>query len=70
MDFKFAFDETLQTSAKMKVVGVGGAGGNAINRMIEANLTGVEFVALNTDLQALNMCKANCRVQIGCSLTK
>jgi cell division protein FtsZ len=70
MDLKFAFDETLHTSAKMKVVGVGGAGGNAINRMIEANLSGVEFIALNTDLQALNMCKANCRVQIGCSLTK
>ncbi len=70
MNLKFAFDESFNASAKMKVVGVGGAGGNAINRMIEANLSGVEFIALNTDLQALNMCKANCRVQIGCSLTK
>ena len=70
MNLKFAFDENFNASAKMKVVGVGGAGGNAINRMIEANLSGVEFIALNTDLQALNICKANCRVQIGCSLTK
>lgn len=70
MNLKFAFDESFNASAKMKVVGVGGAGGNAINRMIEASLSGVEFIALNTDLQALNMCKANCRVQIGCSLTK
>jgi cell division protein FtsZ len=54
----------------MKVVGVGGAGSNAINRMILAGLIGVEFIGINTDLQALNMCKAPIRLQIGKSLTK
>ncbi|MDZ7342855.1 MAG: cell division protein FtsZ, partial [candidate division KSB1 bacterium] len=53
-----------------KVVGVGGAGGNAINRMISAGLIGVEFIGINTDLQALNMCKAPIRLQIGKNLTK
>jgi cell division protein FtsZ len=70
MNLRFAFDEKYIPTAKMKVVGVGGAGGNAINRMIEAKLTGVDFVALNTDLQALEICKATSRVQIGRSLTK
>ncbi|NIR49462.1 cell division protein FtsZ [candidate division KSB1 bacterium] len=69
MNLRFAFDENNTSTAKMKVVGVGGAGGNAINRMIDGKLNGVEFVALNTDLQALNICKATCRVQIGRALT-
>jgi cell division protein FtsZ len=56
--------------AIMKVVGVGGAGGNAVNRMINAGLTGVEFIAINTDAQALDVCKAEQKVQIGGSLTK
>ncbi len=69
-DLTFNFDESSTPTAKMKVVGVGGAGGNAVNRMISAGLAGVEFVAINTDLQALNICKAPSRIQIGKSLTK
>jgi cell division protein FtsZ len=57
-------------SAKMKVIGVGGGGGNAINRMIYSGLQGVEFIALNTDCQALNKCSAATRVQIGSQVTK
>ena len=56
--------------AIMKVVGVGGAGGNAVNRMITAGLTGVEFIAINTDAQALDVCKAEQKLQIGGNLTK
>ncbi len=57
-------------NAKIKVIGVGGAGGNAVNRMIEAGLQGVEFIAVNTDAQALLMSKAEQKVQIGLKLTK
>lgn len=70
MNLRFEFDEQNTLTAKMKVVGVGGAGGNAINRMIEARLNGIEFIAVNTDMQALDICKANTRIQIGRSLTK
>jgi cell division protein FtsZ len=56
--------------AKIKVIGIGGGGGNAINRMIEANIEGVEFIAVNTDLQALNSNKATRKIQIGNLLTK
>jgi len=57
------------TAAKIKVVGVGGAGGNAINRMITSNLKGVEFIAVNTDNQALNLNQAPTRIQIGNTTT-
>jgi cell division protein FtsZ len=70
MSLTFDFDETVSPTAKMKVIGVGGAGGNAVNRMISAGLNGVEFIAVNTDLQALNTCKAPIRLQIGKNLTK
>jgi len=70
MNLRFAFDESHTATAKMKVVGVGGAGGNAINHMIEAKLGGVEFLTINTDLQALEMCRANSRIQVGRELTK
>ncbi len=70
MSLTFNFDETNNPTAKMKVIGVGGAGGNAVNRMISAGLTGVEFLAVNTDLQALNICKAPIRLQIGKNSTK
>lgn len=70
MNLRFAFDESHTPTAKMKVVGVGGAGGNAINRMIEAKMSGVDFISVNTDLQALEMCKASSRIQVGRSLTK
>lgn len=56
--------------AKMRVVGVGGAGGNAVNRMIEAELTGVEFLAVNTDAQVLELSQASRKVQIGQNLTR
>jgi cell division protein FtsZ len=58
------------TGAKIKVVGIGGGGGNAVNRMIESRIPGVEFIAVNTDLQALDTNKAGTKLQIGSKLTK
>jgi cell division protein FtsZ len=66
----FTLDETFDTVAKMKVIGVGGGGGNAVNRMISAGLTGVEFIAVNTDAMALDNNKAAHRIQIGEKVTK
>lgn len=60
----------LETEAKIIVVGVGGAGNNAVNRMIDEAIAGVEFVGINTDKQALQLCKAPTVVQIGEKLTK
>lgn len=60
----------IETFAKIKVVGVGGAGGNALTRMIDAKIKGVEFVAINTDAQALHNSKAGEKVHIGKNLTK
>ena len=56
--------------AKIKVIGLGGGGGNAVNRMIDARIAGVDFIAVNTDLQALNNNKAGTKLQIGKQLTK
>ncbi len=67
---RFEFDESYEKGAKMKVMGIGGAGGNAVNGMINADLTGVEFVAINTDLQALDSNKAPVKIQVGKNLTK
>lgn len=64
------FDDLSEQSAKIKVVGVGGAGGNALNGMIEAGLSGVEFISLNTDAQNLENNRAPSRIQIGKNLTK
>ncbi|MFC1477408.1 cell division protein FtsZ [candidate division KSB1 bacterium] len=64
------FDESLTEGATIKVVGVGGAGGNAINGMIQGRLSGVDFVAVNTDAQALDANKAELKIQIGRNLTK
>lgn len=64
------FDTAAEQAAKIKVVGVGGAGGNALNGMIEAGLSGVEFIAVNTDAQDLENSKASSRLQIGKNLTK
>ena len=58
-------DEPPITGARIKVVGVGGGGGNAVNRMIEAGIKGVEFIVANTDLQALNASKAPMKIQLG-----
>ncbi|MCX6797848.1 MAG: cell division protein FtsZ, partial [Candidatus Falkowbacteria bacterium] len=60
----------VETFAKIKVVGVGGGGGSAINRMVEAGIKGVEFVAVNTDVQALHYNKANEKLHIGKTVTK
>ncbi len=57
-------------SAKIKVIGIGGAGGNAINNMVESNLQGVEFIAANTDSQALEISRAATKIQIGSKLTE
>ena len=58
------------TSARIIVVGVGGAGNNAVNRMVDENISGVEFIGINTDKQALQLCKAPTTIQIGEKLTK
>ena len=63
-------DENFDKNAVMKVVGVGGAGGNAINTMVEAGLQGVDFIAVNTDAQALDQSSAQTRIQIGKRLTQ
>jgi cell division protein FtsZ len=59
-----------ENSAKIKVIGVGGAGGNAINNMIASNLKGVKFIAANTDAQALEISKAPIRIQLGVGMTE
>ncbi len=64
------FVETRENFARIKVIGVGGGGCNAVNRMIEYGITGVEFIAVNTDSQVLLLSKAPTRVQIGEKLTK
>jgi cell division protein FtsZ len=67
---KLAFAEAREVGANIKVVGVGGGGGNAVNRMIANQLQGVEFIVANTDCQALRSSKAPVRLQIGSKLTK
>ena len=62
--------EVKELKPRILVLGVGGAGGNAINAMIEAGLKGVEFVAVNTDAQDLKMNKAEAKIQLGSNLTK
>ncbi len=66
----FELEETVAQNARMKVVGVGGGGGNAVNRMIDEHLTGVEFISVNTDAQALLHSKSDIKVQIGKKLTR
>src|SRR5437773_577975 len=66
----FELEETVSQNARMKVVGVGGGGGNAVNRMIDEQLQGVEFISCNTDAQALMNNKADVKVQIGKKLTR
>jgi cell division protein FtsZ len=63
-------DEHAQTGARIKVIGVGGGGSNAVNRMVQVGLEGVEFIVANTDLQALKVSPAPCKLQIGSKLTK
>lgn len=64
------FDTSIDQQANIKVIGVGGGGNNAVNRMIEHGVQGVEFIAVNTDAQALNLSKAEIKLQIGSKLTR
>lgn len=66
----FEFDESIDQSAKIKVIGIGGGGGNAVNTMIDCELNGIDFIVANTDAQALRMSKAPVKIQIGGQLTK
>lgn len=66
LDFELEADQF----ASIKVIGVGGGGNNAVNRMIQAGLKGVEFIAVNTDAQALQLVQSNLKIQIGAKLTK
>src|SRR3954469_14833398 len=68
-DIRISFNEEPRNNAKIKVIGVGGGGGNAVNRMINAKVEGVEFVVANTDLQALQMSQASVKIQLGVKLT-
>ncbi len=66
----FQFEDTLDQIAKIKVIGVGGGGGNAVNTMIRSKVEGVEFIAANTDAQALRRSEAAMKIQLGGQLTK
>jgi cell division protein FtsZ len=66
----FEFEENATQNARMKVVGVGGGGGNAVNRMIDEHLEGVEFISINTDAQTLLSSKSDVKIQIGKKLTR
>ena len=69
MGIRMSFSEEL-SPAKIKVIGVGGGGCNAVNRMIRAKVEGVEFITANTDLQALKLSQAPMKIQLGAKLTK
>jgi len=66
---RISFNEDTRNDAKIKVIGVGGGGNNAVNRMIDAGMEGIEFVVANTDLQALRMSRAAAKIQLGVKLT-
>jgi cell division protein FtsZ len=66
---RISFNEETRNDAKIKVIGVGGGGGNAVNRMIDAGMEGIEFVVANTDLQALRLSHAPVKIQLGVKLT-
>ena len=66
---RISFNEEARNDAKIKVIGVGGGGGNAVNRMIDAGVDGVEFIVANTDLQALQLSHAPVKIQLGVKLT-
>ncbi len=68
-DIRICFNEEARNDAKIKVIGVGGGGGNAVNRMIDAGMEGIEFIAANTDLQALRLSRAPMKIQLGVKLT-
>ncbi len=68
-DIRISFNEEARNDARIKVIGVGGGGGNAVNRMIDADMEGIEFIAANTDLQALRLSRAATKIQLGVKLT-
>jgi cell division protein FtsZ len=68
-DIRIQFHDEATNNAKIKVLGVGGGGGNAVNRMIDAQVEGIEFIVANTDLQALKMSRAAQKLQLGVKLT-
>jgi cell division protein FtsZ len=68
-DIRISFNEETRNDAKIKVIGVGGGGGNAVNRMIDSGMEGIEFITANTDLQALRMSRAPMKIQLGVKLT-
>ncbi len=68
-EIRIQFQDEMPRNAKIKVIGVGGGGGNAVNRMIQARVEGVEFIAANTDVQALQLCQAPVKLQLGVKLT-
>ncbi len=70
MDFNFGVEETTANNVNIKVIGVGGGGNNAVNRMIFSNLRGVEFIAINTDVQSLESSSATKKLVIGNKVTK
>ena len=67
---KWVFEDDLGSEARIKVIGVGGGGGNAVNRMVLMGVQGVDFIAANTDLQALRQSKAGVKIQLGSKITK
>jgi len=69
-DLRLMLDPGVRRGAKIKVIGVGGGGSNAVNRMVEVGLSGVEFIVANTDAQALDYSKAAVKIQLGQKLTK
>jgi cell division protein FtsZ len=68
-EMRIQYHEESPQGARIKVIGVGGGGGNAVNRMIQAKMEGVEFIAANTDVQALKLCQAPIKLQLGVRLT-
>src|SRR6516164_386137 len=68
-EIRINYTDDSRNDARIKVIGVGGGGGNAVNRMIEAGMDGIEFIVANTDLQALRMSRAPVKIQLGVKLT-
>src|SRR5215470_18117985 len=68
-EIRIAYTDDSRNDARIKVIGIGGGGGNAVNRMIEAGMDGIEFIVANTDLQALRMSRAATKIQLGVKLT-
>ena len=68
-EIRIQYTDEIPKGAKIKVIGVGGGGGNAVNRMIQAKVEGVEFIAANTDVQALQLSQAPVKLQLGVKLT-